>query len=92
MNSKTGSHFSIGEIQASDIGNYTCKAINSYGEDVKSESVIIEGMFMNMWYLYYKLNAFCFDIKNFMSLKLAMICLNLICYKMSLMFSCKLNI
>ncbi|GFS39582.1 titin [Trichonephila inaurata madagascariensis] len=40
---KTSSHLSLGEIQAADIGNYTCKAINAYGYDSKIESVIIEG-------------------------------------------------
>lgn len=42
-NAKTNSHFSIGKIQAFDIGNYTCKAINAYGQDSKTGSVIIEG-------------------------------------------------
>ena len=42
-NSKTSSQFLIGEIQATDIGNYTCKAVNDYGQDIKFESVIIEG-------------------------------------------------
>lgn len=42
-NSKTSSQFLIGEIQATDIGNYTCKASNAYGQDVQSESVIIDG-------------------------------------------------
>ncbi|PRD37680.1 UNVERIFIED_CONTAM: Titin [Trichonephila clavipes] len=42
-NTKTSSHLSLGEIQAVDIGNYTCKAINAYGYDSKTESVVIEG-------------------------------------------------
>lgn len=37
------SHFSIGNIQPSDIGNYTCVAGNRYGKDSKTASVIIEG-------------------------------------------------
>ncbi|GIY51862.1 titin [Caerostris darwini] len=41
-NSKTSSHLYLGEIQASDIGNYTCKAINAFGHDSKTESVVIE--------------------------------------------------
>ncbi|GFS81160.1 titin [Trichonephila clavipes] len=44
---KTSTHLSIGEIQATDIGNYTCKAINTYGQDSKTESVIIEGVSAN---------------------------------------------
>lgn len=42
-NGETNSYFSIGKIQAFDIGNYTCKAINAYGQDSKTDSVIIEG-------------------------------------------------
>ncbi|GFS44503.1 titin [Nephila pilipes] len=42
-NTKTSSHLSLGEIQATDIGNYTCKAINAFGYDSKTESVVIEG-------------------------------------------------
>lgn len=42
-NSKTNTYFSIGEIQAFDIGNYTCIASNAYGQDSKTGSVIIEG-------------------------------------------------
>ncbi|GFS44506.1 titin [Nephila pilipes] len=44
---KTSTQLSIGEIQAVDIGNYTCKAINAYGQDSKTESVIIEGVSSN---------------------------------------------
>nr|XP_042899031.1 titin-like [Parasteatoda tepidariorum] len=40
--SQIGSHFLIGKIKPSDIGNYTCKAENTYGEDSKTQSVIIE--------------------------------------------------
>ncbi|GFS44500.1 titin [Nephila pilipes] len=36
------SHFSIGYIQSSDIGNYTCVVSNKYGEDRKTASVLIE--------------------------------------------------
>lgn len=38
------SQFFIGEIQASDIGNFTCIASNAYGTDSKTESVFMEGM------------------------------------------------
>lgn len=40
---KTSSHFSIGKIQASDIGNFTCVARNAFGEDSKTENVFMEG-------------------------------------------------
>ncbi|GBM66125.1 Titin [Araneus ventricosus] len=43
LNIKTSSHLSLGKIEAIDIGNYTCKAINAYGYDSKTESVVIEG-------------------------------------------------
>lgn len=42
---KTSSHFYIGEIQASDIGNFTCIASNAFGTDSKTESVFMEGTF-----------------------------------------------
>ncbi|GFS81159.1 titin [Trichonephila clavipes] len=42
-NSETSSHLSIGKIQASDIGNYTCKATNRFGHDSGTVSVLIEG-------------------------------------------------
>ncbi|GFS39584.1 titin, partial [Trichonephila inaurata madagascariensis] len=41
-NSETSSHLSIGKIQASDIGNYTCKATNRFGHDSGTVSVLIE--------------------------------------------------
>lgn len=44
LTTKTSSHFSIGEIQASDIGNFTCVAKNAYGMDSKTENVFMEGM------------------------------------------------
>ncbi|XP_071034672.1 cell adhesion molecule Dscam1 isoform X7 [Parasteatoda tepidariorum] len=40
--SKIGSQFLIEEIKAVDIGNYTCKASNLFGEDQKNEAVMIE--------------------------------------------------
>lgn len=40
---KTSSHFYIGEIQGSDIGNFTCVANNAFGADSKTESVSMEG-------------------------------------------------
>lgn len=43
-NSEVGSHFFIGKIQASDIGNFTCMAINDFGSDTITESVSMEGM------------------------------------------------
>lgn len=43
--SKTSSHFYIGEIQASDIGNFTCIASNAFGADSKTENVFMEGKF-----------------------------------------------
>lgn len=46
MNSKTSSHFSIGEIQAEDIGNFTCVAHNAFGTDSKTEIVFMEGKIM----------------------------------------------
>lgn len=42
-NSQISSQFLIGKVIATDIGNYTCSASNMYGEDSKTESVIIEG-------------------------------------------------
>lgn len=42
---KTSSHLHIGEIVASDIGNFTCAATNPYGTDTKTESVSMEGNF-----------------------------------------------
>ena len=42
-NIKTSSHFSIGEIQAEDIGNFTCVASNAFGTDSKTEIVFMEG-------------------------------------------------
>lgn len=44
-NTQISSQFLIGKVMASDIGNYTCKASNIFGEDSKTESVIIEGKF-----------------------------------------------
>lgn len=41
--SKTSSHFHIGEIQAEDIGNFTCVVYNESGEDSKTEVVSMEG-------------------------------------------------
>ncbi|GBM66129.1 Down syndrome cell adhesion molecule [Araneus ventricosus] len=35
--------FSMGNIQVTDIGNYTCVASNAFGRDSKTESVLIEG-------------------------------------------------
>ncbi|XP_035214084.1 titin-like [Stegodyphus dumicola] len=43
MNSDSSSHLSIGKIQASDIGNYTCFAKNSYGQDSFTVQLVIEG-------------------------------------------------
>lgn len=43
INLKTSSHFSIGEIQAVDIGNFTCVAHNAFGTDSKTENVFMEG-------------------------------------------------
>lgn len=40
---QTSSHIIIGAIQASDIGNFTCVARNSFGEDSKTENVYMEG-------------------------------------------------
>lgn len=40
---KISSQFLIERVTASDIGNYTCRATNVFGEDSKTESVIIEG-------------------------------------------------
>lgn len=40
---KTSSRFYIGEIQASDIGNFTCVASNAFGADSKTENVFMEG-------------------------------------------------
>lgn len=45
-NSETSSHLSIGKIQASDIGNYTCLVANNFGQDSGTVSVIIEGMLL----------------------------------------------
>lgn len=42
-NSPRRSVFSIGNIRVTDIGNYTCVAINSHGRDTQTESFIIEG-------------------------------------------------
>lgn len=36
--------FSMGNIQVTDIGNYTCVASNALGRDLKTESVLIEGI------------------------------------------------
>lgn len=41
--SDTNSHFFIGKIQASDIGNFTCTAKNAFGTDSKTESLFMEG-------------------------------------------------
>lgn len=41
------SQFFIGEIQASDIGNFTCIASNAYGTHSKTENVFMEGMALN---------------------------------------------
>lgn len=41
--SQIGSQLLIGEILPLDIGNYTCQATNSYGDDSKVVSVLIEG-------------------------------------------------
>ncbi|KAF8764129.1 Titin like protein [Argiope bruennichi] len=43
--SKMSTLLSIGKIQASDIGNYTCVVTNRLGEDRKSIQVLIEGQF-----------------------------------------------
>lgn len=40
---KTSSHFYIGEIEASDIGNFTCIANNPFGMDSMTETVSMEG-------------------------------------------------
>ncbi|XP_035214091.1 Down syndrome cell adhesion molecule-like protein Dscam2 [Stegodyphus dumicola] len=40
---ETSSLLSIGKIQASDIGNYTCVASNRLGEDSGTVRVVIEG-------------------------------------------------
>lgn len=47
LTTKTSSHFSIGEIQASDIGNFTCVAQNEFGMDSKMEYVFLEGNGLN---------------------------------------------
>lgn len=41
--SEASSQFFIGKIQASDIGNFTCMASNSFGSDSVTESVFMEG-------------------------------------------------
>lgn len=41
--SAASSQFFIGEIEASDIGNFTCIASNAYGSDSKTEVVFMEG-------------------------------------------------
>lgn len=46
-NSKSTSLLYIGNIQASDIGNFTCIVENSYGTDTKTENVLIEGSISN---------------------------------------------
>lgn len=38
--------FSMGNIQVTDIGNYTCVASNAFGRDSKTESVLIEGAYI----------------------------------------------
>lgn len=43
MSTKTNSLFSIGKIQATDIGNFTCVAENDFGTDSKTENVYMEG-------------------------------------------------
>ena len=48
---KTNSLFSIGEIQASDIGNFTCVAENDFGMDSKTENVYMEGKDKLVWNL-----------------------------------------
>ncbi|XP_035214085.1 Down syndrome cell adhesion molecule-like protein 1 homolog, partial [Stegodyphus dumicola] len=40
--SERRSVFSMGNIEVTDIGNYTCVATNAYGRDSKTESVLIE--------------------------------------------------
>lgn len=40
---EASSQFFIGQIQASDIGNFTCIASNDYGTDSKTENVFMEG-------------------------------------------------
>lgn len=40
------SHFSIGNIQYFDIGNYTCVASNKVGVDRKIASIVMEGNFL----------------------------------------------
>ncbi|GIY73271.1 titin [Caerostris extrusa] len=42
---KMSTHFSIGKIQATDIGNYTCVVSNRFGEDKGTLQVIIDGNF-----------------------------------------------
>ena len=42
--SDTNSHFFIGKIQASDIGNFTCTVKNAFGTDSKTESLFMEGI------------------------------------------------
>lgn len=41
--SEVGSHFFIGKIQATDIGNFTCTASNAFGSDSATGSVTMEG-------------------------------------------------
>lgn len=41
----TTSHFYIGEIEPSDIGNFSCIAMNAFGTDTKMETVSMEGEF-----------------------------------------------
>ncbi|GIY73268.1 down syndrome cell adhesion molecule [Caerostris extrusa] len=42
INTEKSSHFSIGNIQPHDIGNYTCVATNNAGVDSKITSIVIE--------------------------------------------------
>lgn len=51
--SEINSHFFLGKIQASDIGNFTCIASNTFGTDSKTENVFMEGIFKTDIFLYF---------------------------------------
>lgn len=46
------SHLSVGKVEATDIGNYTCVVSNTYGQDTEMVQVILDGKIYNSFYFH----------------------------------------